>query len=276
MKVTKAIIMAAGYGTRRLPITKSIEKSMLPIGNRPLIDYVVKDCVDAGIKEIIFVVGENFEQLKTYFGRNQLLEEYLEAKGKHDQLKEAIALSEQAKFHFIVQDQHQPYGTTVPLWLCRDMFEPGEKFLFISGDQFYHHDDGGSETAHFLAQAQKAGTDAAMLVTEVDPSEVYKYGIVKLKTQHGVELFDGIIEKPSIKQAPSNLNNCSFWLFGTDIFEYAQRDMRRERTGEYQITDVANEYASEGHGLAVIRAKGQYLDGGTVEGWLKANNVVLS
>lgn len=275
MNVTKAIILVAGFGTRRLPITKAVEKCMLPIGNRPLIDYVVEDCIEAGIKEVFFVVGENFEQLKTYYGRHELLEEYLGAKGKTNELQYIVDLSKKAKFHYIIQDQHQHRGTTVTLWLCKDVIAPGEQFLFIAGDQFYFNQAGESEAANFLNAAEKSGAESAMLVTEVPHEEVYKYGVVKLRVEDGKELFDGIVEKPSVEDAPSNLNNCTFWLFNDSIFKYAERDIKRPHTGEYQVTDVANEYATDGHSLAVIRAKGEYLDGGSVEGWLHANNRVL-
>jgi UTP--glucose-1-phosphate uridylyltransferase len=126
-----------------------------------------------------------------------------------------------------------------------------------------------------LQAAEESGAESAMLVTEVPREEVYKYGVVKLRVEDGKELFDGIVEKPSVAEAPSNLNNCTFWLFNDNIFDYAEKDIKRPHTGEFQVTDVANEYATDGHSLAVIRAKGEYLDGGTVEGWLHANNRVL-
>ena len=84
--ITKAIIPVAGWGTRMLPITKSIEKCMLPIGNRPLIDYVVQDCLAAGVRELIFVVGEQSSQLESYYRSNILLNDYLRSKGKDDKL----------------------------------------------------------------------------------------------------------------------------------------------------------------------------------------------
>src|SRR5690349_8132591 len=108
MTCNKAIIMMAGYGTRRLPITKALEKYMLPIGNRPVIDYIVEDCLKAGITEFIFVVGEEFDQLKRYYGQNQILEEYLEIKGKTDELEEVRRLNRKARFRYVVQDQYQP------------------------------------------------------------------------------------------------------------------------------------------------------------------------
>ncbi len=275
MNCTKAIIPVAGYGTRRLPITKSLEKSMLPVGNRPVIDYIVDDCVKAGITDIIFVVGESFEQLKTYYGRNDLLEEYLEAKGKRDQRQEIIDLSKKARFQYIVQDQHQPYGTATPLWLCRDMVPEGEQFLYVSGDQFYFQPDGGSETEHLLKAAAEAGTDSAMLAVEVPHVEVYKYGIVKTRKEGDLELYESIVEKPSVEEAPTNLNNGTFWLFNADIFEYAETYMDQQRDTEYFVTDVANNYVADNHTMLAVRAKGEYLDCGIVDGWLHANNVVL-
>src|SRR5688500_14108078 len=105
----KAIIPVAGFGTRRLPITKAVEKCMLPVGNRPLIDYVVEDCIKAGVEEFYFVVGEEFQQLKRYYGHNQLLEEYLQRNGKQEALDEILAIAHKARFHYVIQDQHQPY-----------------------------------------------------------------------------------------------------------------------------------------------------------------------
>src|SRR5687767_1023195 len=101
MKIKKAIIPVAGYGTRRLPITKAVEKCMLPVGNRPIVDYVVEDCLKAGITDIIFVVSEQFEQLQNYYGNNELLEEYLKGKGKTAQLQEVRELARKAKFHYV-------------------------------------------------------------------------------------------------------------------------------------------------------------------------------
>ncbi|MGH7196283.1 MAG: sugar phosphate nucleotidyltransferase [Candidatus Saccharimonadales bacterium] len=127
MNISKAFIPMAGYGTRRLPVTKALEKCMLPIGNRPIVDYVVGDCLKAGVTDIIFVVGEQFNQLQTYYGRNMLLEEYLKDKGKTKELEEIIDLSEKATFHYVVQDQHQPYGTAVPVALCADLVNDDEQ-----------------------------------------------------------------------------------------------------------------------------------------------------
>lgn len=276
MRCTKAIIAVAGYGTRRLPITKAIEKCMLPVGNRPIIDYVVEDCMRAGIDEFFFVVGEEFTQLRRYYGHNQLLEEYLQSKGKTKELKEITALNRKARFHYVVQDQHQPYGTTTPIWLCRQFIKPNEKVLVVFGDQFFHRPDGGSEIADFVKQAAKTKTDSAMLAVEVPWEDVIHYGIVVTRKENGQEVYERIVEKPRQNEAPTNLNNASCFVIGQDIYPFLEQNMNQERDGEYMITDVINAYAAAGNRMSVIRARGEFLDCGTTEGWLHANQRVIA
>lgn len=265
----------AGYGTRRLPITKAIEKCMLPVGNRPVVDYVVEDCMRAGVTEFFFVVGEEFDQVRRYYGQNQILEDYLESKGKTKELEEVRSLNKRARFHYVVQDQYQPYGTNVPLWLCRHLMKPGEKFLYVSGDQFFYREDGSSELADFVRQAEAAGTPAAMLGNEVPWEEVHLYGIVGTKPDGDIEILDKVIEKPSREEAPNNINNSTCWLFDTGIFPFAEQNIENNYEGEHLVTDAANAYAAAGNKLAVFRAKGHYMDCGTSDTWLRANMQLL-
>ena len=129
--ITKAIIPVAGWGTRMLPITKSIEKCMLPIGNRPLIDYVVQDCLAAGVRELIFVVGEQSSQLESYYRSNILLNDYLRSKGKDDKL--ALVAPIDAKLHFVTQPSYGKYGSAVPVALAADYLEDGESAVVLMG-----------------------------------------------------------------------------------------------------------------------------------------------
>jgi UTP--glucose-1-phosphate uridylyltransferase len=271
----KAIIAVAGFGTRRLPITKSIEKCMLPIGDRPIIDYVVEDCLKAGIEEFIFVVGEDFQQLKRYYGHNQLLETYLEDKGKKAELTEVQQLATKARFRYVIQDQHQPYGTAVPVWLARYLVRPDEQVLVVFGDQFFYREDGGSEIADFLQTAREAATPAAMLAVEVPWEDVSHYGIVSTHMEGDLELYKNIIEKPQREQAPSNLNNASCFIFKHDIFPFLEDNVNTEQQGEHMITDAINTYVQSGNKLAVIRAKGEFMDCGTTAGWLHTNARLL-
>lgn len=275
MKCTKAIIAVAGYGTRRLPITKAIEKCMLPVGNRPIIDYVVEDCVKAGIQEIIFVVGEEFEQLKKYYGHNQLLEDYLRSKGKTKELDEVLALNQRATFHYVVQDQHQPYGTNTPVWLSRQLIDKGEKFLVVFGDQFIYRRDGGSEIVDFLDDTEHNQSEAAMLATEVPWEVIDQYATVVTETHDGQETLQKIIEKPKREEAPSNLSNASCFILNDTIFEHVERVAQTEQATERYFIDAVNSYAEAGHRVHVFRARGEFLDCGTLQGWLHANNCVL-
>ncbi len=274
MKCTKAIIALAGFGGRRVPITKAIEKCMIPVGNRPIVDYIVDDCIAAGIRDIIFVVGEQATQIRTYYGHNQGLEDYLVKNHKLDALDSISDLKTKARFHFVLQDSKQPYGTTVPLWLARDYIQPDESFLFLYGDNIFYRPDGGSAISDFLKDTEAAGQEDAMMVVEVPHETVDQYGIVAVKHQGDVELFDRIVEKPKVDEAPSNLNNAGCFKLRYGIFEHAERGMTHPGKEQF-FTDPLNWYHEAGNEIAVIRCKGEYLDAGTTEGWLYANNRIV-
>src|SRR5690242_17819322 len=125
MTISKAIIPVAGWGTRRLPITKTIEKSMLPIGNRPLVDYVVQDCIAAGIRDIYFVVSGEQTQVEAYYSENITLNNYLTANGKANRIPDVTPPSDVA-FHYVVQPQGGKYGTAIPISLVVPELEQGE------------------------------------------------------------------------------------------------------------------------------------------------------
>lgn len=277
MNCTKAIIPVAGFGTRRLPITKAIEKCMLPIGNRPIVDYVVEDCLKAGITDIIFVVGEQFNQLQTYYGHNQLLEEYLQAKGKTEQLKNVSELATQARFHYVVQDQHQPYGTAVPVALCADMISEGEQVLVLMGDDFIYNADGSSEVKRLVQTVEASGATVGLLAARVPQNEVSRYGVIATESRDGQEFFKHIVEQPKVQDAPSNLINISKYVFDYDAMQAVQQVMKNPpaTNGEYQITEVLNICVANNKLVTLVPIKGEYLDGGSREGWLRANNVVF-
>jgi UTP--glucose-1-phosphate uridylyltransferase len=271
---TKAVIAVAGFGTRRLPITKTLEKCLIPIGNRPIVDYIVEDCVKAGITDIIFVVGEQSEQIRTYYGQNKQLETYLEQQGKTEQLQEVQQLAQKARFHFVVQDRNQPYGTAVPIWLARDLIEPDEPFLFLYGDNIYYNQDGSSAIDSFLKNASDAGTDGAMMAVEVPPELVSNYGIVAVEQRNGLEMYQKIVEKPKPEEAPSNLNNAGCFLFKPEIMPLVQQAIEHSPQAERYFIDAVNWYVENGHDVVVIRTKGEYLDCGSMQGWLYANNLL--
>lgn len=271
MNVTKAIIPVAGWGTRMLPITKAIEKCMLPIGTRPVIDYVVQDVLRAGITDIYFVVGEQSSQLQSYYRSNILLNDYLKQHGKADKLP-LVAPLKGVSIHFITQPSTGGYGTSIPVGLVDEFIDEDESALVVMGDQFMYRTDEGSNAAELVELANEASVSAGLYGVPVPDEDVSKYGIIEKDAD---DHFMRIVEKPIRAEAPSNLNNASFYLFPKRIFELAKTLPANPKRGEYEITDAINAYVTEGGTIVVGEAKGQYLDGGSVEGWLHANNVVL-
>lgn len=264
--ITKAIIPVAGWGTRMLPITKTIEKCMLPIGTRPLIDYVVQDCLAAGINEFIFIVSENSSQLEDFYRSNIQLNDYLKRKGKEDLLPMIAPLK--AKMHFVTQPSYGKYGTAVPVALAADYIDDDESAVVLMGDDFIYNSDGSSEITR-LVQATPSG-ECSLLAVEIDPLEVSKYGVIEID---GLGNYQKIIEKPTASEAPSSLINTSKYILTKKVIQMCA-EVKISSRGEYEITDAINQYVNEGGIVKVVAAQGQYLDGGTPEGWLRANSVV--
>ncbi len=269
MKITKAIIPVAGWGTRMLPITKTIEKCMLPIGTRPVIDYVVHDLIDAGVNDIYFVVGEQSTQVQNYYRSNIQLNDYLTRQGKEDKLP-LVAPVEGVKFHFIVQPSVGKYGTAVPVGLVNDYIGEGELVAVIMGDDFIYSQDGTNEIKRLI---EAAGEGGSMIGVNVPRESVSKYGVLQLDEQGN---YQKIVEKPTIEDAPSTLINVSKYVLPKAAIRAAVTIPVNPTRGEYEITDVINEYVAKGGSIKVVEAKGEFLDAGSVEGWLHANNVVAS
>jgi UTP--glucose-1-phosphate uridylyltransferase len=268
MNVTKAIIPVAGWGTRRLPITKTIEKCMLPIGNRPLVDYVVQDCLKAGITDLYFVVGEQSTQLQDYYRSNIPLNDYLRRNGKDDKLA-LIAPIDDVQLHFIVQPGQGKYGTAVPIALAAPYVEDGESVVVLMGDDFIWNADGSSEVARLLEATPEGG--CGLLAAHVDRNDVSKYGVIEADDQGN---YVRIVDQPTPDEAPSDLINISKYILTKEVIDLAAR-LKPAHNGEYQLPDAINEYVAGGGQVKVVPAQGEYLDGGSVEGWLHANNVVV-
>jgi UTP--glucose-1-phosphate uridylyltransferase len=266
--ITKAIIPVAGWGTRMLPITKAIEKCMLPVGTRPVIDYVVQDVLKAGIKDLYFVVGEQSSQLQNYYRTNIPLSDYLKRQGKEDKLP-LIAPLEGVDIHFIVQPSTGDYGTSVPVGLASEFIADGEAAVVIMGDQFFYRTDGGSNTADLIKLVESKGLSAGLFGVPV-PWDKIDSSIEK----DADENFVRIVEKPKPEEAPTNLQNASFYIFDKEIFELARTLPVNPARGEFEVTDPINSYVASGKKIAVGEVTGEYMECGSADGWLHANNVI--
>ena len=273
-KITKAIIPVAGWGTRRLPITIVIEKSMLPVGNRPLVDYSVQELIKAGITDIYMVIS-NVEpcQVQEFYRDNLALNDYLVERGKADRLALAKTLPDHVKIHYTTQDPAGRYGTAVPIALVVEEYNLDEPVLVFMGDDFVWNPDGES-AAESLIHSLQSEDESAILGVEIPREKVDKYGV--LSVQDG-KLVD-VVEKPSIEEAPSNMINVSKYIMSRDLLRRVVNYVKSHDFGpldqEYLVTDPIDEYIKEGGIMRVAPTTGEYLDGGSVEGWVHANNVV--
>lgn len=270
MAITKAIITTAGFGTRFLPITKTIQKEMLPILNRPLVDYVVQDCIKAGITDIIFVINEHNSQILHYYRENRRLYEYLHKMNKVEAYESVAHLHSQANFHFVRQQDSDPYGTAVPVMLCENYVKDDEAFLVFMGDDFIYTGAGPSEAAAMIELFQTSGAGGVATCIERPTELLHKYGVAEVTTQHGHQFLTNLIEKPSPGTAPSNLANISKYILTPAIFEIIQQQAPNSTSGELYITDSVLTLAQRSQ-VAIHTPQGEYLDGGFPLSWLKAN-----
>ena len=272
--ITKAIIPVAGWGTRRLPITKIIEKSMLPVGNRPLVDYSVQELIKAGVKDIYMVIS-NVEpcQVQEFYKDNLALNQYLIERGKEDRLKLAKTLPDDVTIHYTVQDPAGKYGTAVPIAMVVEEYHLNEPVLVFMGDDFIWNPDGESATEALIKSLQ-SDTDSAILGVEINQQDVEKYGVLSDKNGKLV----GVVEKPTPEEAPSNLINVSKYIMSPELLQRIVKYVNEHDFGpkdqEYMVTDPIDDYIKDGGTMRIATTKGEYLDGGSVEGWLHANNVV--
>ncbi|MFZ1361072.1 MAG: sugar phosphate nucleotidyltransferase [Candidatus Saccharimonadales bacterium] len=270
MPVTKAIIPVAGWGTRRLPITKVIDKCMLPIGNRPIIDYVVRDCIMAGITDIYFVINQGNTQLQEYYSENERLNQYLQYNAQGSVLELAHPPKE-VNFHYIEQDPNDKYGTAVPVAMAVPYLQKGESALVTLGDCFLYNTDNLSEVLR-LKQASPDQTNA-LLAVEVPRERASQYGVVQFDETTG--MFEKIVEHPSPEQLPSTYISSGTFILNYDVLLQVYNYCQIQLSGEYQLIEPINQYVLDGGTVQVIPAQGEFLDGGNVHDWLYANQVVL-
>ena len=275
MLIRTAIIPTAGYGTRRLPITKTIEKNMLPVVNRPIIDYVIEECVLAGITDIYLVVNDiENSQIKDYYESNNLLEKYLTDRAATDKLAKLKTLPDGVNLHFVEQDVNEKYGTAVPLALAIEQCGTDSPVVFCNGDDPFYGAKDGSEVKTMV----EAVTDpevSVMLGYRVAKEEVTKYGMLDVNVDG--ELVS-VIEKPELDAVTSDLVSINRIVMSPGlmrtIVNYVNNKHFGPRDQEYMVTDCYEEYIENGGKIKVVGSTGTFLDCGSFEGWMRANEIV--
>ena len=269
-KITTAVITCAGFGTRFLPVTKTIQKEMLPILERPLVDYVVDDCIKAGIKRIIFIVSEHNQQLKHFYRKNDRLSEYLAKMEKSNLLEKINHLHTQAEYLFINQPDAAMYGTAIPVKLAEDYIDQDEAFLVYMGDDFVFNPDGASEASAMIELFHKSNSAGLVSCITKPQSELSRYGVAATKQENGFTFLTDLVEKPKSGTEPSNLVNISKYILTSEIFPIIKKQKVNENSGELFITDSVTTLAQQAP-VVIHAPKGKYLDGGYPLGWLLAN-----
>ncbi len=272
--IRAAVIATAGFGTRFLPISKTIQKEMLPILDRPLVDYIVSDCVAAGIQKIVFVINEHNDQILHFYRENRRLKEYLQRMGKESLYKQVSHLHDQVEFVFVRQLDNDTYGTATPIKLAAPHLKDESAFLALMGDDFIFNVDGSSAIAEMISTFEASQADALITGVEKPANVLHKYGILELASEGQYTYLKNLVEKPAPGTAPSNLANISKYILNPTIFEILAHQATNSSSGELYITDTVLTLAQQQKVVAHI-PRGEYLDGGYLAGWLKANLVVL-
>ncbi len=265
--VKKAVIPAAGYGTRFLPITKVVPKELLPIGNKPAIQYVVEEAVAAGIEEIILVCHPSKVGIIDYFRPNKDVRSFLEKKGKKEEMVELERIESLADFRVV--HQKEPRGLGHAVWCARKEIGD-EPFLVMLPDVLIKEE---SPSIRALLDTSLR-SDWGLLLERLTPSEVPSYGVIRgEKIRDRLYEITGAVEKPSYAQAPSNLGILGRYLLPPEILPILN-ELREGVLGEIQLTDAVDILASKnpGHGLLV---NGEIFDIGTPEGFREANSYFL-
>lgn len=241
-KPTKAIICAAGLGTRFLPQTKAMPKEMLPIIDRPVIQLIVEEAVSAGVTEIIIVTGSTKRAIEDHFDRSDELEAELREKGKHDKADEIKKIAELANFVYVRQ-KGTPKGNARPILNAQHLIDDDEPFFVFFADDFFRSEV--PRAKQLLEAYEKTGKSVISLI-EIDKKDADKYGMAAIDTkidQHTFQLTQ-LVEKPGEKNAPSNLASVGGYLLTADILPIIAKE-KADKNSEITLADSINELAQQ-------------------------------
>lgn len=262
-KIRKAVFPVAGFGTRFLPATKAMPKELLPIVDKPLIQYAAEEALAADIDTLIFVTGRNKRAIEDHFDANNELESILRSKGKDAQADMVRNIIPQGvECIFVRQAEQLGLGHAV---LCAERAVGNDPFAVLLADDFLTDYEPGV-TADLAAAFSKTGK-SQLSVMEVDGPDIAKYGVV-VPNDHGMGIA-GLIEKPAPNEAPSNLASIGRYVLTPDIFT-TLRGLSAGSGGEIQLADAINIHAQNG-AVEPVRLIGRRFDCGSVDGFIQAS-----
>jgi UTP--glucose-1-phosphate uridylyltransferase len=262
--VTKAVIPAAGLGTRFLPVTKSQPKEMLPVVDKPSIQYVVEEAVTAGLRDILIITGRGKHAIEDHFDRNFELEHYLEESGKLDQLEDVRVVNDMADIHYI--RQRDPLGLGHAVNVAREHVGD-EPFAVLLGDDIMVDN---AQLLNSMLDVYEREHASVLALLEVTPAEIASLGCAEVEmVDDSLGRILSLVEKPKPEEAPSNLAVIGRYVFTPSIFDALDR-IEPGVNGEYQLTDAIALLLGSEPVYGRIFSEGRY-DIGKVMGFLQAN-----
>ncbi len=263
--IKKVIIPVGGFGTRFLPATKAQPKEMLPIVDKPVIQYLVEEAAKSGIEQIILVTGKGKRAIEDHFDYASELEAFLESKGKSDLAKKVRDISSLALFSYV--RQKEPKGIGDAILQAYHLVIDGEPVAVMSGDDII---DGDVPALKQLMKVYEKYRAPVVALWKIPLSEVHKYGIIKgKKVAPRTWRLAGMVEKPKAEDAPSDLMVIVKYILTPEIFRYLAKT-KPAPNGEIYITDAVDKYIKDGGKMYGYEVKGQYYDCGDKLGYLKA------
>ena len=264
-KIKKAIFPVAGFGTRFLPATKAQPKEMLPVVDKPVIQYLVEQAVAAGIEEIIFVTGRGKRAIEDHFDYSFELEKTLVEKNKLDLVKKVKEIENLAKFSYVRQPI--PLGDGHAVHCAAHLIEEDEAVLVMFGDTLY--DAEISPVKQVLDVYEKYG-DAVIGLSEVSQKEISQFGVIGgVEVGQGVYEVNKFVEKPDAKDAPSNLVQVGINVITPEIIKIL-KTMKHGKSGEIRLADAFEELLSQDKPLYGKKIEGEWLDTGNKFNFIKA------
>ena len=272
VKIRKAVIPAAGLGTRVLPATKAQPKEMLVIVDKPALQYLVEELVTAGIEEILIITGRNKGSIENHFDYSYELEKTLEENGKKSLLKMVNSISEMSNIYYVRQKKPLGLGHAIS---CAEAFIGDEPFVVLLGDDIIYTDKEKGQspvTKQLIEKYEDLQGGTILGVQEVDKKNVSKYGIIKPLTQidDKTVVVEDFIEKPTIEEAPSNLAALGRYVLEPEIFSYL-KNTKPGKGGEIQLTDAILAMKNDGEKLYAYNFDGLRYDTGDKFGMFVAN-----
>lgn len=273
--VTKAVIPAAGLGTRFLPATKATPKEMLPVVDRPAIQYVVEEAIRAGLNDVLMITGRNKRALEDHFDRVPVLESQLAEQGKDALLKAVEATNELGELHYVRQGDPKGLGHAV---LRGKVHVGDEPFAVLLGDDLI---DEKEDLLSQMVEVQQATGGSVIALMEVPRESISAYGAAAIETvegQDGYVKVTGLVEKPAPEEAPSNYAVIGRYVLSSKVFEVLE-NTAPGRGNEIQLTDALQTLAvgtGEGEGVYGVVFKGRRFDTGDKLSYLKANVILAS